>query len=455
MANQQQMWDALRQSFKLPDQSSHPIVKAQIRWLIKHPAYMEEFAQNAEPYIYYVLETIKKEKLPGELALLPMIESNYNPFAYSKAGAAGLWQLMPGTGSGLGVKQNWWYDGRRGIISSTHAAIEYLKYLAHLFKRNWILAIAAYDSGEGTVLRAIKRNQKRRESTNFWSLKLPHETQAYLPRLLALASVIKYPRYFGIHLPESHYPRYFEEITVGSQIDLTHAAKLAGIKYSELLRLNPGHNRWATAPNRQYTLLLPIQKVRQFLQRLKQLPIPKRVSWRRHKIKDGESLSVIAHKEGSNIAMIKKVNNLNNDKIRAGKTLLIPKSSVNILSHPGEHKKQRLMKKIKQIGPHKIIHIVTSGDSVDKLAKKYHVNAGSIRFWNQLKSQAPLVKGQRIVIWKRKRKPQAQTYIVKNGDNLGYIAHKFHVRIADLKNWNPKLRQTRFIHPKQKLKVYT
>ncbi len=447
------MWKALSQSFKLPDQSSHPVVKAQIRWLIKHPGYLREFAQNATPYIYYVLETIKQQHLPGELALLPMIESNYNPFAYSKAGASGLWQLMPGTSSGLGVKQNWWYDGRRGIISSTTAALDYLTYLAKLFKSNWILAIAAYDSGEGTVQRAIRYNIARQERTNFWSLKLPHETQAYLPRLLALASVIKYPRYFGIQLPESTYAPYFREVEVGTQIDLTHAAKLAHMKYEQLLKLNPGHNRWATAPNRKHTLLIPYPNIAIFKANLEKMPKNKRVTWKHHRIKSGESLSVIALREKSNIRLIKKINHLKNDRIKEGHTLLIPRAKKLHLSR-AETKRIQVIKKTNQIGPHKIIHIVKRHDTFARLEKRYRVKAAAIRFWNQFKANQTLKAGDKLIIWQSSRKPRGRLVVVKKGDNLGYIAHRYHVKIADIKNWNPKLKKQKFIHPKQKLIIY-
>ena len=216
------LWRELSSNFKLKDQSSQADVKKQIRWLLAHPTYLDDFAKNSAPYIFYILEEIKKQGLPGELALLPMIESNYNPFAYSHAGAAGLWQLMPGTSSGLGIKQNWWYDGRRGIISSTYAALSYMRYLNRFFKGNWMLSIAAYDAGEGTVQRAVRKNYNTGNSTNFWFLPLPRETKAYLPRLLAMASIIKYPNYFGIKLPSQDYKAYFSKVKIEKMQLQTH-----------------------------------------------------------------------------------------------------------------------------------------------------------------------------------------------------------------------------------------
>ena len=155
------VWTQMRIAFSLPHYTKQEQVKRQIEWIRKHPSYIHQLAKRSEPYIYYILKQVKKRHMPGEIALLPMIESAYNPFAHSHAGAAGLWQLMPGTGTGLGLRQDWWYDGRRGIHSSTNAALNYLDYLNQFFNQNWILAIAAYDSGEGTVQRAVNKNKQQ------------------------------------------------------------------------------------------------------------------------------------------------------------------------------------------------------------------------------------------------------------------------------------------------------
>jgi membrane-bound lytic murein transglycosylase D len=447
------LWQVLRQSFKLRDQSSQPEVKAQIRYLKAHPAYFNAFAKNSKRYIYYILETIKSQRLPGELALLPMIESNYNPFAYSKAGAAGLWQLMPGTGSGLGVKQDWWYDGRRGIMNSTRAALSYLQYLNRFFGGNWILSFAAYDSGEGTVQRAILRNQRERKSTRFWSLPLPRETQAYLPRLLAFVSIIKYPKYFGMTLPRESYGPAFQEIEVGSQIDLTHAAKLANITYADMLKLNPGHNRWATAPSKTQTLLLPIDKVALFKKNLTTLPKSERVAWARHKVAAGETLGLIAQKEKSSLPLIKEVNHLKSNVIIEGQTLLIP-ASKNLSHHNlTEAKKQSAIHQSNYIGPHRVIHVIQKNDTPQKLSRKYHVKAGEIAFWNQLKPGTPLKTGEKLILWQKK--PSRFTYRVKKGDSLSKIAARFHISQQRIKQWNPTLKNKPFLIINQKLIVYS
>lgn len=214
------VWDVLRSEFTLNHEVTRPEVQEQIRWLVAHPSYLHKVSRQSEPYIYHILAEIRKRKLPGELALLPMIESAYDPFAYSGAGAAGLWQLMPRTGSDLGLKQDWWFDGRRSIGPSTDAALNYLLYLNKYFSGHWVLAIAAYDSGEGTISRAIKAYSPPGRAVDFWTLPVPRETKVYVPRFLALAEIIKNPARYRVSLPNIPYLPYFAEVNIGSQIDL-------------------------------------------------------------------------------------------------------------------------------------------------------------------------------------------------------------------------------------------
>lgn len=446
------VWQALRRSFQFKDLSKQPEVNAQIQFLKAHPAYFRAFAKNSKPYIFFILEYIKSQRLPGELALLPMIESNYNPFAYSRAGAAGLWQLMPGTGSGLGVKQDWWYDGRRGIINSTRAATDYLQYLNRFFGGNWILSVAAYDSGEGTVQRAIKQNIQAHKDTSFWSLPLPRETQAYLPRLLAMASIIKYPKYFGINLPYEPYEPHFQEIEVGSQIDLTHAAKLAHMKYGDLLKLNPGHNRWATAPNQPQTLLLPLDRVTLFQANLTQVPENERITWARHEVLSGENLGLIAIKEKSSVHLIKEINHLKSDTIKIGQKLLIPASKKISPHNLTETKKRLAINQNQNIGPHSLIHIVQKNDSFKLLERKYRVKENQIRYWNQIKAQQNLNEGDKLIIWQKKTSPLV--YVVRTGDSLSRIAHRFHISQKNLSRWNANVAKKTYLKVGQKLVVY-
>jgi peptidoglycan lytic transglycosylase D len=444
------VWTQMRQSFNLPHHRNQQHVKKQIEWIRKHPHYIQELAKRSTPYIYYILTEVKKRNMPGEIALLPMIESAYNPFAHSVAGAAGLWQLMPGTGTGLGLRQDWWYDGRRDIHASTNAALKYLGYLSQFFDKNWILAIAAYDSGEGTVQRAINKNKRLNYPTNFWSLHLPRETKAYIPRLLALAEIIKYPRYYGVKLPEIAHEPYFKRVDVGSQIDLKHAAKLAQINYALLIKLNPGYNRWTTGPAKTYKLVIPVDKVERFKQNLITSPSDMRVSWQRHQVRIGDTLSDISDKYHTSVTIIKKINKLSSDNIRDKQILLIPGTLKLTKKSLIDIQRQKAINKSTNRGPIKIIHIVQRGDSLSSIEKKYHVKTAAIRFWNKISTTKGLAPGNKIILWIKKS--TAKTYRVKPGDNLSTIAHRHHISLKKLLRLNPEY-VNKLIKPKQVLKL--
>lgn len=397
------VWDVLSQQFVLNHETSRPEVQAQLRWLLRHPHYIQSLTQS-EPYIYHIITEIRKRHLPGELALIPMVESAFNPFAYSGAGAAGLWQLMPGTGTDLGLKQDWWYDGRRSIPSSTDAALNYLEYLHRNFNQNWILAFAAYDAGEGSITRIIQAKHNR----DFWSLPVPKETRAYVPRLLALAEIIQNPQRYHIHLPNIPHAPYFAEVNIGGQIDLGHAATLAGISYQDLIKLNPGYNRWTTAPNQPYKLLIPANKVLSFNRNLAHVPKNKRVSWTRYRVRAGDNLNVIAAKHHTTVNMIKELNQLSTNILPKGQYILIPNNMFATNSAP-KHTHYN------QPQAYKIIYIVDAKDSFKALTQKFKVTEQQIKEWNHLDEQATLQPGQNLMIWKS---TQDTTYAARHGNSL-------------------------------------
>ena len=413
------VWDVLRSELTLNHEVTEPEVQSQIRWIISHPSYIQKLARQSEPYIYHIVTEIKKRKMPGEIALIPMIESSYDPFAYSGVGAAGLWQLMPGTGTDLGLKQDWWFDGRRSIRPSTNAALNYLAYLHTFFNGDWVLAFAAYDSGEGTMARIIKSSGQSGRKIRFWSLNVPQETKAYIPRLLALAEVIQNPKRYHVELPDIPHIPYFEEVNIGSQIDLSHAAKLAGISYRDLIKLNPGFNRWATAPYRPYKLLIPADKVEDFSRNLANVPVDARVSWTRHQVSAGDNLVLIAQKYHTTVNLIKELNQLKNASVSKGQYVLIPSSKNTpitptkaIVAAPAAPVHNFVATK-----EYKVIHIVQRNESYPLIQRKYGVSAHDIQSWNHLNSKKPLQPGQQLIIWKHS--PTSGMYVVKAGDNPG------------------------------------
>ena len=293
-------WKDLSANFALDLSSTNAKIVAQRNWYASHPEYIRRVVKRAEPYIYYIYQQAKHRNIPAELVLLPIVESAFDPFAYSHGRASGIWQFIPGTGKAYGLKQTWWYDGRRDVKASTDAAFNYLTKLSSQFGGDWLLALAAYNSGGGTVRKAIRYNKKRGRPTDFWSLKLPKETQAYVPKLIAISQIFKAPEKYGITLPTIPNTPQVAIAYTDSQIDMAQAATLAGLSTDELYTLNPGFNRWATDPDGPHSLLLPIEKAEAFTVGLAKLPKKERVTWSRYKIKTGDSLISIAKANKTN-----------------------------------------------------------------------------------------------------------------------------------------------------------
>ena len=445
------VWDVLRKEFVLNHGVTQPEVQSQLRWLVSHPSYLQKLAQS-EPYMYHILTEIKKRHLPGEIALIPMIESSYDPFAYSGAGAAGLWQLMPGTGTDLGLKQDWWFDGRRSIRPATDAALNYLVYLNKFFNGDWILAFAAYDSGEGTMARIIKKSQQTGK-INFWTLPVPNETKAYIPRLLALAEIIQNPNRYKVTLPDIPHAPYFEEVNIGSQIDLNHAAKLAGISYHDLIKLNPGYNRWATAPYRPYKLLIPVNHVESFNRNLANFPEDQRVSLTRHQISAGDSLNLIAQRHHTTINLIKELNQLKSNSVKKGQYVLIPKAKSTVINTAASRSAAPVRTNkshFTALKQYKLIHIVQKNETYAQIEKRYGVSINQLKSWNKLKPRRTLQRGQQLVIWRQSR--VSKTYLVRRGDNLGAIARANKTSIATLIQLNPRMRKG-IIRPGERIRL--
>jgi membrane-bound lytic murein transglycosylase D len=438
-------WILLGKDLRMDHYQNRSEVQAKIKWYSSHKAYLERVAKRGGPYVYYVLQQVKQRQLPSEIALLPIIESGYDPFAYSNQGAAGLWQMMPGTASGFRLRQNWWYDGRRDVYASTNAALNYLTYLNKVFKGDWLLAFAAYNSGEGTVDKAIKYNKEHNLPTDFWDLKLPPQTQQYVPNLLAIASIVADPTKYGMHWPKTELIPYVTAVPIGSQIDLSKAAKLADISLQQLYELNPGFNRWATDPNGSHMLLIPTDKVEQFKENLAKVPKSDRVSWERYTVKHGDSLNRIAHKFSTTPSLIKQINNLKSSVIHEKQILLIPRAKKTFAHDVLQDIKHYLHHERDLPGPNRIVHEVQPGDSLWKIAKDYKLQIRQIRFWNHLKHNEAIKPGSELILWTEKLpyryqsvsvRPYLLHHTIKKGESLQGIAKKYHLSTAELKQAN-------------------
>ncbi len=453
-AEQADVWQRIAMQFSIPV-PKHSKINYYRNWYLTHPGHLESVAQRAQPFLYLIVDKIEQRGLPLELALLPVVESSFDPFAYSHGSAAGLWQFVPGTGKMYGLKQNYWYDGRRDVAAATDAALDYLTYLGNRFDGNWNHAIAAYNSGGGRVSRAISKNIRLNKPTDFFSLDLPVETSSYVPKLLALADIISHQEEYGIVIPAiPNYP-VLTEVDPQEQLDLAIAAKYAGISVKELQSYNPAFNRWATDPDGPYTLLIPTEKAGQF-ELAAQENRGKGLKLIRYKVKSGDAISLLAKKYKTTADTIRQANGLSGNTIRAGQYLMIPTSTkdgnIYALSAPNRLAKTQAISR----GQYKLTHIVNQGDSLWSIAQQHKVSHQSLAKWNGMGPRDTLRVGQKLVIWKKGRNGaiiRTVNYQVRSGDSISAIASRFKVSSADIIRWN-NLGSDKYIQPGQKLTLY-
>ncbi|MFV8783070.1 LysM peptidoglycan-binding domain-containing protein [Microbulbifer sp. SA54] len=455
------VWERLRRGFSLEREIGREKVQDYIQYFSSNQGYMSRVTERSRRYIFHVAEQLEQANVPAEFALLPIVESAYDPFAYSHAQASGMWQFIPATGRSFGLHQNWWYDGRRDVVESTRAASEYFNYLANKFNNDWLLVLAAYNAGEGTVRRAIERNQKRGLGTTFWDLKLPRETRRYVPQLLALAEVVAHPEKYRVPLFDVDNTPYYAAVDVGSQIDLAQASELAGVEIEELYLLNPGYNRWATDPNGNHRLLIPADKHQQFSEALSKLPAEERVSWQRYKVARGDSLSVIARRYETTVAAIQQTNKLRGASIRAGQTLLIPSASGPDAQYAYSID-QRMQRRQSSGKGSKTSYTVRPGDTLWGIARSLDVKVRELASWNSMAPGDTLRPGRKLVAYSgsgnsaepdNSRTTRKVSYRVRSGDSLYRIARKFRIDISDIVRWN-KISKKGYLQPGQRLTLF-
>ncbi|WP_166259900.1 lytic transglycosylase [Marinobacter salicampi] len=464
------LWARLRTLYAMDHSVDNRRVQQQLEWYARHPQYIERVVKRGSRYLHHIVNEVEERGLPGELALLPIVESAFDPFAYSHGRAAGMWQFIPSTGKYFGLEQSWWHDQRRDILDSTDAALNYLERLSERFGGDYTLALAAYNSGGGTVSKAIRKNKNRGASTDYWNLNLPQETRAYVPKLLALAKIFDDPEAYGVVLPELEDVPYFETVEIGSQIDLAQAAELAAIDIEEVYLLNPSFNRWATSPSGPHRLLVPVASAERFKEGLASIDPKARVAWQDYKVVSGDSLIRIANKFGTKPDVIREVNNINGNLIRVGQQLLIPTarggSEQYALSQP-----QRLAKKQASGGRSgkgtKVEHKTRSGDTFWDIAREHKVSVRQLASWNGMAPGDPLMPGKKLVIWSKaptsytastgsardKAMVRRVGYQVRRGDSLAAIANRFSVAVSDIASWND-LNTARYLQPGQSLVLY-
>ncbi|MEM1230981.1 MAG: LysM peptidoglycan-binding domain-containing protein [Pseudomonadota bacterium] len=438
------LWQQFRDGFALDHHLDHPAVQAELRWFKRHPNYFRLRSQAFATYMPYVLQEVQAYGIPTELALMPVIESALDPYAFSPGGAAGLWQFIDATAQRFGLRKTWWYDGRRDVIAATDAAMSYLSFLHQSFD-DWLLVMAGYNAGEGSVRRALRRYKAQNAATEpgFFDLRLPGETRQYVPRILAYAAVIADPEKYGVGLPELPLQPGFRTVTLPAQFDLMKVSELLQMPLEDLYRWNPALNQWATPAKGPHRLIVPPElDVVQAESRFAGIAEKERMGWKIITVRAGDSLSTIAARNGIRSADIRKINRLRSDLIRAGQQLYIPKSKEAAAQYP-----------IARLHGDRT-HTVRPGDSLWKLARANGVTIKQLVRWNELNPKAPLRVGQTLHVGRTSRSVMRKVrYRVRSGDNLSRIASRFNVRSADIASWNG-LDISDYLQPGQRLTLH-
>jgi len=384
------LWDRIVDGYSIPDLIDDPLVAKWERYYAARPDYVARIVDRSRRYLYHIVGEIDEKGLPRDLALLPMIESAYNPNAISSARASGLWQFIPSTGKHYGLKQDFWADSRRDVLAATNSALDYLAKLHDDFG-DWQLALAAYNWGEGNVGRAVAKNKARGKGADYLSLSMPAETRNYLPKFQAVKNIVRDPEKYGLELAEVPDTPYFTIVKAARPIDVKAAADLAEMTVEDFLSLNPQHNRPVIAGGDAQSILLPIDRAEVFAAKL-QLSDQPLVSWQAYRMKPGETLPQVAAKFALEVETLRAVNGIGpRSAVPNGHALLVP------AQRPSDATAESLENTVFTTVPsgRTIHHTVRRGETLDRLAVRYGVTADDLKRWNNMKGDA-LKAGQQV-----------------------------------------------------------
>jgi membrane-bound lytic murein transglycosylase D len=456
------LWERVRAGFTIPDMDNQ-LVRKWENYYASRPEYLNRIIKRGTPYLYYVVNEVEKRGMPMEIALLPMIESAFNPKAESSVKAAGMWQFMPATGKDYGLERTWWYDGRRDVVAATSAALDYLSGSYSQFG-DWELALASYNWGPTAVARAIAKNEAANLGTQFIDLRMPDETRNYVPKLLAVRNIIANPQAYGVNITSLPNKAYFATLTVGKHMDVKVAAELAETPVEELLRLNPGFIRPVIAYKDDRALVLPVSKVAIFEKNLAEYDKPL-LNWQPYVTKQGESLDKLAESFGIESSELKNINDIaSRDRIARGQTILVPKvngldiSDRQTLIALAANRNVEAVDTGANDKPHAPVvasseHRVSKGDTAYNIAKRYGMNVNTLLGMNKL-TDGQVQLGQVLLVSTKVASVAAgrdgREYIAKRGDTFSSISKRYNVATADLKKWN----NAKPIQPGTKIVIY-
>ncbi len=448
----------IRAGFRLPN-PNEPLIAQEARWYANHPQFLQRAFGRADMYLYYIVAQLEARHMPLELSLLPVIESAFRPYAYSWARAAGMWQFTSGTGRLFGLKQDWWYDGRLDVIASTNAALNYLQQLHDQLGGHWLLAIAAYDCGMLNVQRAIRLNRAEGRPTDFWHLRLPRETEAYVPQLLAMARLVKDPAQYGLSFSPIPDRPYFARVATDGQINLEVAAQLAGISSDEIYQLNPAFHRWATDPTGPFYLLLPEDAAPVFEENVANLTANERMGVNQYVVRRGDSVYSVARRFKTSPAFLRMLNTLPHGRMVVGEDIEVPATAyqlpanVRLAAARVDHAAWRGRF-------HFHVVRVRRGESLWTIARQNGMSVRRLAQINGISVRHTLQPGERLRLYADARvgrftgpRFKVRVVQVRPGDTLWSIARRNHVSVHALVSLNG-LHQGQVLHPGQRLRIW-
>jgi len=453
------VWAKLVSDFSLTSCDHHEESLVWASWYAEHTQYMSRVMKRARPWIYFIANELEERGMPGELALLPIVESAYDPFAYSKGRALGAWQFIATTGKQYGLNQDWWYDGRRDVWASTHAALDYLEHLNQKFDGDWLLSLAGYNSGEHRVEREIEKNLKKGKPTDFWNINLPKETRGYVPRLLGLACLFQNPDDYEFEFPKAPNKPVIEIVELQAQSDLVLVSLYSEVSIDVLFSLNPGFSRWATSPEGPWRIILPPEGAAKLNQRLQSDPTLALMKWDQVLVENGDTLSSLAARHRVPVSVLRSTNDLKSDRISVGQKLRLPRDE-QMLVDPFYVAAANELQKLQSglIASERVSYTVRQGDSLSVIAKRYKVSVKELQAWNKISDPRKLRAGQTLTLFQNPA-PAAATaqngtikHTVRSGDSLWSISKHYKVKVNDLMRWNG-LSKNAVIQPGQSIKI--
>ena len=422
----QDVWDFIKQNNSSQNTNIlNDQVLAYMNMHLKDLDRFDEYLNDSYYFLYFVIQELEKNNLPLELAILPYIESNYDPFSISSSGAVGIWQFMPRTGRLYQLDKSWWNEDRHDPFRSTEAAVKYLKYLYQRFDQNIYLTLAAYNAGPSLLDRRINQNKRRGMETDFWSLNVPVQTKNYVPKYIALRELIFNSENYGVKLPQIPYEPVVKKISIPGQVEVLTLSEYLDIKPELLYKLNAGYTKWASAPENESVFYIPSEKYILFEDEDNPFKNSNQINWISHIVQSGDSLWSLASKYDTEVKIIKKINYLNNDLLSINDTLLIPLSK----------------SKSNNFIPYEM-YIVSEGDTLWSIAKEYNIEIRDLSRMNSIDENSYLQLGQQLSIGNKnihrnmESKKRTILYSVKQGDNLFKISELFDVSIRSIEEIN-------------------